>query len=106
MRLFLQQVFFNHYRFQLGHGKISLDFITGLPRSQGNDAILVVIDRFTKYAHFLRLRHLYTAKAVAELFAKEIIRLHGMPKSIVKQSRYHFSQLFFGLNCFAFKGLS
>lgn len=61
---------------------IFLNFIIGLPRSQGNDAILVVVDRFTKYAHFLGLWHPYTAKMVAKLFAKEIIRLHGMPKSI------------------------
>lgn len=54
-----------------------------LPKSQGQDTILVVVDRLTKYAHFLPLSHPFTAKTVASLFVKEIVRLHGFPRLIV-----------------------
>ena len=63
--------------------EVSLDFISGLPKSKGKDAIMVVVDRFTKYAHFLALAHPFTAKEVAHLFVKEIVRLHGFPRAIV-----------------------
>ncbi|CAH9099513.1 unnamed protein product [Cuscuta epithymum] len=62
---------------------ISLDFIGGLPRTMGKDTILVVVDRLTKYAHFLALGHPYTAKSVAELFIQEVVKLHGFPRTIV-----------------------
>jgi transposase InsO family protein len=62
---------------------ISLDFITGFPKSKGFEAVLVVVDRLSKYSHFILMRHPYTAKSVAELFVKEIVRLHGIPNSIV-----------------------
>jgi hypothetical protein len=62
---------------------ISMDFIGGLPKVQGTDTIMVVVDRLTKYAHFLPVKHPYTAKDIATLFIKEIVRLHGFPSSIV-----------------------
>lgn len=62
---------------------IAMDFITGLPRSNGLDCIWVLIDRSTKYAHFVGLRHPFTAKSLADIFMKEIVRLHGVPRSIV-----------------------
>ena len=49
---------------------ISLDFISGLPRSKGFKAILVVVDRLSKYSHFIPLRHPYTARAIVEIFVK------------------------------------
>ncbi|GAU45214.1 hypothetical protein TSUD_244190 [Trifolium subterraneum] len=62
---------------------ISMDFISGLPKVQRVDTIMVVVDRLTKYAHFLPVKHPYTAKDIAELFIKEIVRLHGFPSSII-----------------------
>lgn len=62
---------------------ISMYFITGLPRSGGWDCILVVVDRFSKYCHFMGLCHPFTAKVVAEVFVREVVRLHGIPESIV-----------------------
>ena len=73
-----------------------MDFITGLPKAQGKDCIYVVVDRLTKYAHFIPITTTYTAVQVAEVFFKEIFRLHGIPRSIVsdRDSRFlsHFWQ--------------
>ncbi|WVZ23343.1 hypothetical protein V8G54_001887 [Vigna mungo] len=73
---------------------ISLDFITGLPKSKGFQAIFVVVDRLSKYGHFILLKHPYTARKIAELFAKEIVRLHGIPQSIVSDRDPVFMSLF------------
>ena len=62
---------------------LALDFIIGLPTSQGNTTILVVIDRLTKYAHFGALPTHYTASKVVELFTHIVIRLHGVPRTLV-----------------------
>lgn len=62
---------------------ISLDFIEGLPKSGGYNAILVVVDKFSKYAHFLPLTHPFTALDIAKVFMQEIFKLHGMPMGII-----------------------
>jgi hypothetical protein len=62
---------------------ISMDFVEGLPKSQGKDVILVVVDRLTKYAHFIPLSHPYTVQTVADKFMDHIVKLHGPPASIV-----------------------
>jgi hypothetical protein len=61
---------------------ITMDFVEGLPLSDGTDVILVVVDHFTKYAHFVPLRHPYTAPKVAHVFVDSVVKLHGMPHTI------------------------
>jgi hypothetical protein len=60
-----------------------MDFITCLPKLEGKNVIFVVVDRLTKYAHFFGIQSIYMEIKVAEVFMKEIHRLHGFPKVIV-----------------------
>jgi hypothetical protein len=76
---------------------ITMDFIDGLPVSDGFDAILVVVDRFTKYAHFIPLRHPYSAPKVARVFVDNIVKLHGMPHSITSDRDAIFTSNFWKL---------
>ena len=62
---------------------ISMDFVDSLPKFYGYEVILVVVDRLTKYVHFVALSHPYTAARVATVFMRDIFKLHGMPQSIV-----------------------
>ena len=62
---------------------IAMDFVEGLPKVNDNSVILIVVDRFSKYAHFILLGHPYTASSVARAFFTDIVRLHRMPESIV-----------------------
>ncbi|GAA0164062.1 hypothetical protein LIER_39712 [Lithospermum erythrorhizon] len=63
--------------------QINMDFIEGLPPSNKKHAILVVVDRFTKYSHFMALSHPFTTLTVAQLFLDHVYRLHGMPTHII-----------------------
>lgn len=62
---------------------ISMDFIDGLPKSDGYDSIMVVVDRLTKFAHFVPLKHPYSATQIASALWDNVIKLHGIPLTIV-----------------------
>ena len=62
---------------------VSLDFVEGLPRSGNSDTILVVVDKYSKFAHFIPLRHPFTALSVAKAFLDHVYKLHGLPSSLV-----------------------
>lgn len=62
---------------------ISMDFVTGLPVSQGNTTVLTVVDRFSKMTRFIALPKLPTAKETAEIMINHVFRVHGFPRDIV-----------------------
>jgi transposase InsO family protein len=71
-----------------------MDFITGLPKVQGRDCIYVVVDRLTKYAHFFSIPSEYNTSQVADLFFREVFRLHGLPRNIVSDRDSRFLSAF------------
>ena len=66
-----------------------MDFVVGLPRTRARfDAIWVIMDRLTKSAHFLPIRTKFSLDRLAELYINEIVKLHGVPVSIVSDPRF------------------
>ncbi|CAM8956675.1 unnamed protein product [Rhodiola kirilowii] len=83
---------------------ISMDFITHLPPTNNMSTIWVIVDRLTKYGHFIPLPPRMTAVTLAARFVHEIIRLHGIPKDIVSDRDPYLCPIF-GRSCFDYKGL-
>ena len=64
-------------------GEVSMYFIISLPKSEGKNVIMVVVDRLTKYAHFYALSHPFKASTTVATFMETIQKLHGNPNIIV-----------------------
>jgi hypothetical protein len=62
---------------------VAMDFVEGFPRLNGKSVIITVVDRFSKYAHFIPISHPYIATSVARAFFNDIVQLHDIPSSIV-----------------------
>lgn len=68
--------------------ELSMDFVEALPKSDGYTVIMVVLDRLTKdrltkFAHFIPVKHPYTAMSIARLFLDNIVKLYGLPQKVV-----------------------
>jgi len=73
---------------------LGLDFVEALPRVGGKSVILTVVDRFSKYCHFIPLSHPHSAESVAQAFFTDIVRLHGVPQSLVSDRNPVFTSAF------------
>ncbi|XP_075478823.1 uncharacterized protein LOC142519676 [Primulina tabacum] len=74
---------------------ITMDFVVGLPRTQkGYNSIWVIVDRLTKSSHFLPVKTTYSMTQYAETYVQEIVRLHGIPVSIVLDRDTRFTSEF------------
>jgi len=81
--------------FLSGKRIISIDFVVGLPRTpKGLDSIWVIVDRLTKFAHFILINIRYSLERLTSLYDSEIVRLHGVPSSIVSNRDPRFTSRF------------
>jgi len=76
-----------------------MDFVTGLPWSNGNDAIWVVVDRLTKMRHLVPCRTSIDAPSLADLFLDNIRKHHGLPLTIISDRGLQFAAEFWGTVC-------
>ncbi|KAL5546737.1 hypothetical protein UlMin_006424 [Ulmus minor] len=75
--------------------QISMDFVVGLSKTTNRyDVVWVIVDRLTKSAHFLPIKITYSLEQLANLYVKEIVRLHGVPMSIISDRDSRFTSAF------------
>uniref|UniRef100_A0A8C7KLL0 Gypsy retrotransposon integrase-like protein 1 n=1 Tax=Oncorhynchus kisutch TaxID=8019 RepID=A0A8C7KLL0_ONCKI len=80
---------------------LALDFVTGLPPSVGNTVILTIVDRFSKFAHFVPLSKLPSATETSEILVREVFRVHGLPSDIVSDRGPQFTSAVWRSFCLA-----
>lgn len=90
----IMQVCYNPCPYPKVLGKILLDYFEKLPKSEGHDIIMVVVDHFSKYAYFMALKHPFSALQVAQVLLDQVFKLHGLPKSIVNDRDKIFNNSF------------
>ncbi|KAJ1171611.1 hypothetical protein NDU88_003471 [Pleurodeles waltl] len=78
---------------------VSVDFIVGLPPVKSFTTVLVIVDFLSKMAHFVPLRKLPTAAEFADIFIREIVRLHGLPSKVVSDRGSQFNSRFWKKLC-------
>ncbi|CAN4123745.1 unnamed protein product [Withania somnifera] len=72
-----------------------MDFVSGLPRTnRGFDSVWVIVDRSTKSAHFIPTHSSYSAECLARIYIREVVRLHGVPISIISDRGTQFTSKF------------
>jgi hypothetical protein len=71
-----------------------MDFMVSLPPSRGFDAIMVVVDRFSKMTHFIRIKDKAMAQEIGRLFFTHVFKHHGLPKDIVLDRNPKFTSKF------------
>ena len=72
-----------------------MDFIIGLPMTvRKHDSIMVLVDKLTRESHFIPIKSTYKADAIANIFMKEIFRLHGFPEAIISDRDTKFTSNF------------
>ncbi|CAM8947461.1 unnamed protein product [Rhodiola kirilowii] len=72
-----------------------MDFVRGLPRTRkGHDSIWVIVDRLTKASHFISVKTSYSSEQYARIYINEIVRLHGVPVSIISDRGTQFTSRF------------
>jgi transposase InsO family protein len=78
---------------------ISMDYVTGLPECEGNDPFWVVVDRLSKMRHLVPCRTTIDARGLAEMFLKEVVRLHGLPMTVTSDRGPQFAAVFWKRLC-------